>query len=99
MKVYTLDQFIAKKLKNDEFKYHYDRELIINDIAKIVHELRIACNLTQAAFAKKVGTSQSSIARIETGVDSRMPSIDLLVRIVVAANAKLKITIEQDSSA
>lgn len=93
MKVYTLEQFTKKQLKKADFKHYYDRELLINEIASIVYNLRVDSNLTQAQLAKKVGTSQSSIARLESGADSRMPSIDLLARIVAVSNAKLKISL------
>lgn len=96
MKVFTLSNFIKKQLKNDDFKLYYDRELLINKIAKIVYELRVAKNLTQAQLAKRIGTSQSSIARLESGNDTRIPSLELLAKIAAAVNAELNISIRQN---
>lgn len=96
MKVFTLDDYIGKKLKNTDFKSQYEHELLINAIAKMVVELRQSAKMTQQQLAKKAGTTQSVIARLESGTDERMPSIDLLARIASASHAILNISfIEQ----
>lgn len=47
----------------------------------IVREARRRAGLTQAALAERTGTTQSSIARLETGVtDASLARIDLLVK-------------------
>lgn len=92
MKVYTLDDFIGRRLKDPKFRKHYEREILINAIAKMVVELRNSSGLTQQELAKKAHTSQAAIARLESGVDERMPSLDLLSRIAAASNAKLTIS-------
>lgn len=92
MKIYTLDDFIKKQLKDPQFKDHYERELLINAIAKMINELRRSQGLTQTELAKKALTSQSAIARLESGEDERMPSLDLLSRIAIAFHAKLMIS-------
>ncbi len=91
MKVFTLDNYLEKKLKDREFKSHYDRELLVNAIAKLLVDLRHSSKLTQQDLAKKAHTTQSVIARLESGSDARIPSIELLARIATAAHAKLNI--------
>lgn len=90
MTMITLNDVIKTHYDNDEeFKLHYDKEMLINAISKMVVKLRQEAKLTQAQLAKKAGTSQPVIARLESGHDSRLPSLLLLVRIAEASNAKL----------
>lgn len=97
MKKITLDAFISEQKKNDpEFVEHYQRELLINEISKMVVNLRKNARLTQKELAKKASTTQPVIARIESGTDNRIPSLELLARIANASHAKLHLTFEQD---
>lgn len=93
MKAITLNDVINKKCKNKEFVNHFQRELLINEIAKIVVQLRRQSNLTQQELADKAGTTQPVIARLESGLDSRIPSLELLTKLATAADAKIKISI------
>jgi transcriptional regulator with XRE-family HTH domain len=81
--------------KDKEFAENYERELLINEIAKLVTALRRSAQLTQAELATKSGTTQPVIARLESGTDSRVPSLDLLARIATASHAKLHIKFER----
>ena len=78
-------------LKNPEVKKEYDRldpryQLISDLIA-----LRIKKGLTQEDVAKKMGTKQSAIARIESGDENL--TIDSIQEISEALGAKVKISI------
>lgn len=98
MKKYiTLDEAINEELKNNpELKEAYQEELLINAISRMVVEMRSNAHLTQTELARRAATSQSVIARLESGRDSRMPSLGLLTRIASVANAELKIYFEMD---
>lgn len=95
MKAFTLNDYIKKKVKNPDFKRQYEREILINAIAKMIVDLRHSAKLTQLQLAKKAGTTQAVIARLESGEDERIPSIDLLARIATASHAKLDINFIQ----
>jgi predicted transcriptional regulator len=88
-KIITLNDVVEENLKDPEFAKHYRREQIINSIAKMIHDIRKSTGMTQSQLAKKVQTTQPVIARLESGRDSRIPSLDLLMRIADAAGAKL----------
>lgn len=94
-KAFTLDDAIAEQLKDKEFADHYSRELLINSIAKMVVKLRQSKKLTQSQLAERAGTSQSAIARLESGVDSRVPSLDMLTRIAKATQTRVNILFEE----
>jgi predicted transcriptional regulator len=100
MKKYiTLDEAISEELKaHPELKEAYHEELLINAISRMVVEMRRKAHLTQAELARRADTSQSVIARLEGGRDTRMPSLGLLARVASAAHATLNINFQMDSN-
>lgn len=89
MKKVTLKAVIEKHLKNSEFSQEYEKQLLINEISKLIVKLRQTAHLTQKELAIKAGTTQPVIARLESGNDTRVPSLELLARIAHASNSKL----------
>ena len=61
-----------------------------SQIAALVKAARQRAGMTQAELAEKIGTSQSVVARLESGGDSRTPSLALLARIAAALKARLE---------
>ena len=61
------------------------------ELAKSIIEMRIKKGLTQAVLAKKIGTKQSAIARLESG--SYNPSMVFLGRVASALNARLEVSL------
>lgn len=74
------DPKVAKEYKKLEPQYKLISELI---------RIRIKKGLTQEALAKKIGTKQSAIARIESGNGN--PSLMFLEKIAKATDSKLEI--------
>jgi transcriptional regulator with XRE-family HTH domain len=97
MKAITLTDAIIKESKDQEFLRHFQREMLINQIAKMITQVRQKAKLTQQELADKAGTTQPVVARLESGSDERIPSLELLTRLAAAANAKLKITFDSDA--
>jgi DNA-binding XRE family transcriptional regulator len=67
MKTINSKSLLKKQLSKKEFRKEYDlleEEFLI---AKEVIRLRLEANLTQKELAKKIGTSQPAIARLESG--------------------------------
>lgn len=96
MKAITLTDVINEELKDPEFLRNFQRELLINEIAKMIVEARKKAKLTQRELAEKAGTTQPVIARLESGSDERIPSLELLARLASAANAKIKIVLDSN---
>jgi ribosome-binding protein aMBF1 (putative translation factor) len=59
--------------------------------AVVVIEARMRAGLSQAALAKRIGTKQPAIARIEGG---QLPSTATLQRIAKATGTRLRIALE-----
>lgn len=92
MKLLTLNEFINNKTKEDkEFAKHYEREQIINNIAVMIVKARKERQMTQSELAKKIGTQQSVISRLESGTSAFIPSLETLVKVASALNMHLKL--------
>lgn len=81
--------FIEKLLKDKDIKIIYEEERAKTLIAEAVRTARIQAGLTQTELANIAHTTQSVVSRIESGVDTRTPSLSLLAKIGAACNAKL----------
>jgi len=90
----VLKDVLKRELKDPEFSFYFQREKAISEIARLVRDARLRAGLTQAQLAKKAQSSQVVIARLESGTDQRVPSLDLLERIASALKAKLLLRFE-----
>ena len=88
-KAVDFQSYLKKELKNPEFKKHYDEYGKQLEIAYQILELRKKKNISQAQLAKKIGTKQSNIARMEAGQQNF--SVDILGRIAEALGCNVKI--------
>jgi transcriptional regulator with XRE-family HTH domain len=57
------------------------------DVAATLRDARLAAGLTQAALAKRAGTSQATVSAYETG--RKEPSVQTLSRLLAATGARL----------
>lgn len=88
--LYTSRQDLEKRLKNPEFRKEWENSEVEYQLGRKLIEVRLKRELSQRELAKKVGTSQAAISRIE-GMSAN-PSLSLLKRIAQALNSKLKIS-------
>lgn len=86
----SANPFFKKLLKDPEIRIKYEEEKVRSEIAFMVKRLRQKAGLTQEELAKKIGTSQSVIARLESGRDTRTPSLSLLSRVAGTCDAILE---------
>ena len=77
----------AKALKNPEFRKAYDELKPKYAVISMILDARINKGITQAELAKKIGTKQSAIARLESGTYN--PTISFLQKIADALDKKL----------
>lgn len=81
-KVGTVDEFLGL---NDEEIAYIELKLALS---KKIRELRLEKNLTQVETAKLLGSSQSRVAKMESGDPS--VSIDLQIRSLLALGASME---------
>ena len=95
----TLKDILKKELKDHEFSFYFQHEKSISKIARLIRDARLKAGITQAELAERAKTSQTVIARLESGTDQRTPSLDLLERIARALKAKLLVSFEHQQVA
>ncbi|MDO8638971.1 MAG: helix-turn-helix transcriptional regulator [Candidatus Daviesbacteria bacterium] len=85
----SFDDFKREALKDPVIKAEYDRLEPEFAIIQAVIDARINKGITQQKLAKKMGTTQSAIARLESG--NANPSVSFLQKLAQALNSKLEI--------
>jgi DNA-binding XRE family transcriptional regulator len=83
----SLADWHAEQMDDAAYRVEYER---LGPAHQVAH-LRMERGLTQRELAKRVGTRQSSISRLESG--RREPSLSFLRRVVEALDGHLEITI------
>jgi len=88
----THKELKAELMKDPEFVKEYEKLETEFQIARQIIDARLKKNLSQEELAKKVGTGQAVISRLE-GMNGK-PSISLLERVARALGIKMNITIQ-----
>ena len=62
----------------------------MTEVAALIKSARSVADLTQAELAERAGTSQSALARYETGV--ALPTLPTLGRLLAACGRRLEVS-------
>lgn len=84
-------QFKARLLRDREIRKAYKELEPEFELVRLLIRKRLENGLTQHELARKVGTKQSAISRLESGRYN--PTVEVLRKIARALNADLKISI------
>lgn len=87
-----LDKLKKEWLKRPDFKAEYDALAEEFSIAETLIRARAEADMTQEQVAEKMQTSQSYVAKLESGRVS--PSMKALQRYAAATGSRLKISLE-----
>ena len=79
----------AEFMQDPEFKREYEKVRQENEPLRAILRARVERGMTQASIAKKMGTTQSSIARVEAGKSH--PTIPFMQRLAEALDMRLEI--------
>ncbi len=91
IKLTDFDDVLKEHLKDPEFKRLFDEHGKQLEISYQLLQLRKQQKMSQAQLAKKIGTTQSNVARMEAGRQNF--TIDILQRAANAFGKELKISI------
>lgn len=80
-------------MENPEFRAEYEALAPEFDIAEKLVKIRTGSRLTQREVAERMKTTQSAVARLESGVQD--PSLSTLRAYAVATNTELVIEFRQ----
>lgn len=85
----TLAELKAKYMQDEAFQEEYDLLEETYRIAEKVIQARMEAGLTQTELAKRIGTRQANISRLESGTYN--PSIELLMKVAEATGKRLEV--------
>lgn len=88
----TFKEMKAELMESPEFRAEYERLRPEFELAKTIIAARAAQGLTQAELATRMETSQSYIARLESG--RLLPSMRTWQRLAAATGTRPKFTLE-----
>lgn len=88
-KVNTLHQ---RWMRNEDYRKAHEDLAPEFDLARAMIEARVTAGLTQAQLAQRMATTQSVVARLESG--RSRPSTQTLERLARATGTRLKISFE-----
>ena len=83
------DELKTRLLANPEVKAEYDALAPEFEISAELVRARLRAGLSQAELAERMGTSQSTIARLESG--HTLPSTKTLLRFAKATGCKVEV--------
>ena len=84
-----LKEFMARSLTDPEVKREFDALEAEFAISAELIRARLRAGLSQAELAERMGTSQSAIARLESG--RTLPSAKTLIRFAEATGSKVEL--------
>jgi DNA-binding XRE family transcriptional regulator len=87
----SVEIWLQEKLKEPKFRKEYDALEPEFALARELIGARSKAKMSQAQVAKRMGTSQSAVARIESG---RSPSLTSLRRYAKAVGRKVEIKLK-----
>lgn len=90
-KLISAESLHRKWMKDPEYRREYEKLEPEFQIARQIIGARIKQKMTQEELAKRAGTGQAVISRLE-GMNAK-PSISLLQRVAQALETKIKVTI------
>lgn len=85
-----VDEWAREKMKDPAFKAAYDALEEEFALASALIEARSQADMTQEEVAKAMGTTQATVARLESG--RNMPSTRTLERFARATGTRLRIS-------
>lgn len=91
-KALDFDDVLNEELKNPKFKKMYDEYGRQLELSYKILQLRKERKMSQETLAKRIGTTQSNVARMEAG--NQNFTLSLLNKVANALDAKLEINLK-----
>ena len=92
----SLKNFKAQALARPDVRREYEKLEEEFEILDEILRARAEAGVTQAELAARIGTTQSVVARLETGLGKHSPSIGTLKRYASALGYRLQVRLVKD---
>ena len=86
----VMDEIHEELDRDPELRTVYQRELVRLQLANQIVKLRERAGLSQAALARRIGTKQAGVARMERST-YRSYTVNTLAKIAAATGARLEV--------
>lgn len=93
----TLKDFKKRALARPEVRREYEKLKEEFELLDEILKARADAGLTQTELAKRIGTTQSAVARMETAIGKHSPSIATLKRYASALGYRLQLRLVKQS--
>jgi transcriptional regulator with XRE-family HTH domain len=94
----THKELKARALKRADVKAEYDQ---VNEEFTLLDEFlkaRAAAGVTQAEVAERIGTTQSAVARLESGSGKHSPALSTLQKYAHALGCRLEVRLVKEAT-
>jgi transcriptional regulator with XRE-family HTH domain len=92
----SLKSFKARALARSDVRREYKRLKEEFELLDDILRARAEAGVTQAELARRIGTTQSAVARMETAIGKHSPSIATLKRYASALGYRLQVRLVKD---
>ncbi len=92
--VYDPAPIFRKMMKDPEIRFLAGKQEEKFLLATAIRKAREKAGLSQTELARKIGTKQSAISRVESGVYKSIPSLAFLQKVAIACGAHLGISFD-----
>jgi DNA-binding XRE family transcriptional regulator len=96
-KAERFDHYLEARLKSPAFRKHFQRARLATELAHRIVELRRRQGLTQTELARRMGTKQQTICRLERG-DYQGFTLKTLLKIAEATKTHLVVDFRRTGS-
>jgi DNA-binding XRE family transcriptional regulator len=91
----TYEEMLEEALQNSEFRKEWETRQPARELKSALVAARIKGELTQAEIAERAGTTQSAIARFESGRTN--PTLAFMQRLAEALDSKLEVRLVKNT--
>ena len=95
-KALYLDEWLSEKLKKPGFRKHFRQARMAVEVANQIVLLREKLGITQVDLARRMGTKQQTISRLESG-DYEGFTLKTLMKIAEATKTQVVVTFRPSS--
>ena len=91
------DEYLKERMKSPRFRKHFQQARVAIEVAHRIVQLRERLKITQAELARRMGTKQQTISRLERG-DYEGFTLKTLLKIADATKTHLVVDFRRTGS-
>ncbi len=93
-KLISAEEVHKKDMKSAQYRAEWERSALAREVSELLVGYRVKHNISQTELAKRLGTGQAKVSRLESG--EHTPNLQTLKKIATALEIDLKIVLHSD---